>query len=143
MRHLPAAGSIALQRAPTMAFLVNDYGKPFASAAVFGNKFADWGDDAVLPEVECDHGRVRNFRAHGLRKPACRRLAHADCSASEIMAVSGHATLAQLQACLDEVENDCMADAAMAKLVAQAGTETATDSYKLSNRQLTSRQAGS
>jgi integrase/recombinase XerD len=25
-----------------LTFLVNDYGKPFASAAAFGNKFADW-----------------------------------------------------------------------------------------------------
>src|SRR5262249_57573902 len=29
----------------SLAFLVNDYGRPFASAAAFGNKFADWGDD--------------------------------------------------------------------------------------------------
>jgi integrase len=103
----------------SLTFLVTDYGKPFASAAAFGNKFGDWCDDAGLPEILCDDGRARNYRAHGLRKTACRRLAHAGCTASEIMAVSGHATLAQLQVYLDEVEQDIMADAAMGKLMRQ------------------------
>ena len=35
----------------------------FASAAAFGNKFADWCDQAGLLPVACDDGRVRNYRA--------------------------------------------------------------------------------
>ena len=51
-----------------LTFLTNDYGRPFASAAAFGNKFADWCMAAGLKPVLCEDGRVRNYRAHGLRK---------------------------------------------------------------------------
>jgi integrase/recombinase XerD len=80
---------VALEAMPSsdaMAILCNDYGRPFASAAAFGNKFADWCDDAGLQPVQCDDGRIRNYRAHGLRKAALRALAHAGCSGSEIFA---------------------------------------------------------
>jgi integrase len=105
-------------------FLVNDYGRPFASAAAFGNKFADWCRDAKLKPVLCDDGRTRNYRAHGLRKAALRSLAHAGCSGSEMMQVSGHSSLAQLQEYLDEVDQEHQADAAMGKLMAKTETET-------------------
>ena len=80
-----------------LPFVLNDYGRPFASAAAFGNKFADWCDAAGLSPVVCDDGRVRSYRAHGLRKAACMQLAHAGCTAPEIMAVSGHATMSEVQ----------------------------------------------
>jgi integrase/recombinase XerD len=108
----------AMPRNDSLTFLVNDYGKPFASAAAFGNKFADWCVAARLEPVLCPDGRTRSFRAHGLRKAACKALAHAGCTAPEIMAVSGHSTLAQVQIYIDEVERDRMADAAMQKLEA-------------------------
>ncbi len=101
-----------------LTFLVNDYGRPFASAAAFGNKFADWCRAAGLKPVLCDDGRTRNYRAHGLRKAACKQLAYAGCSAPELMAVSGHATLAQVQVYIEEVEQERMAASAMAKLAA-------------------------
>src|SRR5262249_4703584 len=63
------------RRDGALAFLVNDYGKPFASAAAFGNKFADWCVEAGLERVVCRDGRTRSFRAHGLRKAACKALA--------------------------------------------------------------------
>src|SRR5262249_16792200 len=99
-----------------LAFLVNEYGKPFASAAAFGNKFADWCKDAGFPKVTGEDGRVRAYRAHGLRKAACKALAHAGCTGPEIMAVSGHSSLAQVQVYIDEVEQDRLADAALDKL---------------------------
>jgi len=99
-------------------FLTNDYGRPFASAAAFGNKFADWCTAAGLKPVQCDDGKIRNYRAHGLRKAALRALAHAGCSGSQMMHVSGHNSLAQLQEYLDEVEQEHQADAAMDKLMA-------------------------
>jgi hypothetical protein len=37
-----------------LTLLVNDYGRPFASAAAFGNKFADWCAAAGLKPVLCD-----------------------------------------------------------------------------------------
>lgn len=106
-------------RDTSLALLLNDYGKPFASAAAFGNKFADWCNAAGLESVLCGDGRPRSYRAHGLRKAACKALAHAGCTAPEIMAVSGHSTLAQVQVYIDEFEAEKMADAAMDKLTKQ------------------------
>ena len=34
-----------------LTFLLTEYGRPFASAAAFGNKFADWCDAAGLEPV--------------------------------------------------------------------------------------------
>ena len=58
------------------------------SAAAFGNKFADGCNLVRLEPVVCDDGKTRNYRAHGLRKAACKKLAHAGCTAMEIMAVA-------------------------------------------------------
>jgi integrase/recombinase XerD len=99
-----------------LTFLVNDYGRPFASAAAFGNKFADWCDDAGLKPVLCDDGRTRNYRAHGLRKAALRALAHAGATGVELMAVSGHSSLDQVQEYINEVDQERAAEAAMDKL---------------------------
>lgn len=70
------------------AFITTTEGKPFKSAASFGNFFGDCCRAAGLP---------KGTAAHGFRKAACRRLAEAGCSASEIMAISGHKTLAEVQ----------------------------------------------
>ena len=111
-----------------LTFLVNDYGRPFASAAAFGNKFADWCVAAGLRPVLCDDGRTRNYRAHGLRKSALRALAHAGCTGVELMAVSGHSSLKQVQEYLDEVDQERAAEAAMAKLALVPETKAATAS---------------
>jgi len=66
-------------------------------------------------------GKVRNYRAYGLRKAALRALAHAGCSGIEMLQVSGHASLKQLQEYLEEVEQETMADHAMDKLEAAEG----------------------
>lgn len=86
---LPAlAASISAAAAKDhLTYLVTDYGKSF-TAAGFGNKFRGWCDQADLPK-EC--------AAHGLRKAAARRLAEAGCTAHEIMAITGHKTLAEAE----------------------------------------------
>ena len=99
-----------------LTFLVSDYGRPFASACAFGNRFARWCHDAGLEPVVCADGRTRNYRAHGLRKAALRQLAHRGATASEMQAISGHSSLDQLQEYLNEVEQEKLASAAMAKL---------------------------
>lgn len=111
-----------------LTFLVNDYGRPFASAAAFGNKFADWCRAAGLKSVLCDDGRIRNYRAHGLRKAALRMLAHAGATGVELMAVSGHSSLDQVQVYIDEVEQERAAEAAMMKLATMPETKAATSS---------------
>jgi integrase len=99
-------------------FLTNDYGRPFASAAAFGNKFADWCKAAGLKPVMCDDGKIRNYRAHGLRKAALTALADAGCTGPELMAVGGHSSLAQVQKYIEEANQERGADAAMDKLMA-------------------------
>jgi integrase/recombinase XerD len=111
-----------------LTFLVNDYGRPFASAAGFGNKFADWCIAAGLEPVLCDDGRMRNYRAHGLRKAALRTLAHVGATGVELMAVSGHSSLDQVQEYLNEVDQERAADAAMTKLAKVPETKLATSS---------------
>lgn len=108
----------AMPKGDAMTFLATTYGMPFKSPAAFGNKFADWCVAAGLKPVLCDDGRVRNYRAHGLRKAACKQMAHDGCTGPEIMAVSGHSTLAQVQVYIDEVEQERMAGAAMDKRLA-------------------------
>jgi integrase len=110
------AAITAMPVSDALTFLTNDYGKPFASAAAFGNKFADWCEAAELKPVTCDDGKVRSYRIHGLRKAACCQLAYAGCTAAEIMAVSGHSTLAQVQVYIDEANRKRLADAAILKV---------------------------
>jgi len=46
----------AMSKTDALTFLTNDYGRPFASAAAFGNKFADWCREAGLEPVMCEDG---------------------------------------------------------------------------------------
>jgi integrase/recombinase XerD len=120
----------AMPQSDALTFLLTELGRPFASAAAFGNKFADWCDLAGLEPVVCDDGKMRNYRAHGLRKAACKQLAHAGCTAPEIMAISGHASLAEVQKYISAVEQDRLAEAAMVKRA--AGSKRAqTDDKRL------------
>jgi len=79
---------LELDRLPPdqLTFLLTEHGKPF-SVAGFGNWFGERAREAGLT------GRT----AHGLRKAAARRLAEAGCSAHEIMAITGHQTLAEAE----------------------------------------------
>jgi integrase len=105
----------AMPKSDALTFLLTEHGRPFASAAAFGNKFADWCDAAGLGKVACPDGKIRNYRAHGLRKAACQQLAHAGATAPEIMSVSGHSSLAEVQKYINEVEQERLAEAAMDK----------------------------
>ena len=67
-------------------FLVTHFGKPY-TAPGFGNWFRELCDVAGCPGVS----------AHGLRKATARRLAEIGCSANQIAAVTGHATLKEVQ----------------------------------------------
>jgi len=54
-------------------------------------------------------------KAHGLRKAAARRLAEAGCSTQEIMAVTGHKTLSEVERYTRAAEQERLNAAAMAK----------------------------
>jgi integrase len=79
----------ALDAAPSehLTFLVTHGGKPFHADA-FSHWFKRMCQEAGLPA---------RASVHGLRKAACRRLAEAGCSAHEIMSISGHASLREVQ----------------------------------------------
>ena len=89
-----------------LTFLVSKSGQPYA-ANDFSEQFRAWCNDAGLPKA---------CTAHGLRKAACRRLAESGCSASEIMSISGHKSLAEVQRYVAEAEQERMARNAMARI---------------------------
>jgi integrase/recombinase XerD len=72
-----------------------------------------------LPTVLCPDGRERNYRAHGLRKAALYTLYKLGATPAHLQSIGGHSTLAELDAYIQEVEQDEQAIAAMA-LVAEA-----------------------
>jgi integrase len=90
-----------------LTFLVTATGKPYGGNA-FTEQFRNWTDAAGLPMC---------CKPHGLRKAACRRLAEAGCSANEIMAISGHATMKELVRYTAAADQARLARNAMAKAV--------------------------
>ncbi len=96
-----------IESSPTgdMTFLITTHGKGF-TAAGFGNWFRERCDEAHLPHCS----------AHGLRKAAAARLAEKGCSANEIMAITGHRSLAEAQRYVAGASQKLLAKAAMKKL---------------------------
>ncbi len=98
-----------------LTFLTTATGKPYGGNAL-SEQFRNWCDAAGLP---------RRCKPHGLRKAACRRLAEHGCSANEIMAISGHATMKELVRYTKAADQARLARAAMARTaVAEPAKET-------------------
>jgi integrase len=95
-----------------LTFLVNENGKPYADNH-FSETFREWCDAAGLPK-ECS--------AHGLRKARCRWLAEHGCSANEIMANSGHATMKELVRYTKAADQKRLAANAMRRTLYARGT---------------------
>jgi integrase len=111
-----------------LTFIVTAYGKPRSKFGL-GNDFAKWAREAGLP----DHCRL-----HGLKKAGMTRLADAQNTTHELMAVSGHKTLAEVERYTKAFNKRKLADDGMAKRMAQRGngqvTTLAAPSYNpLSN----------
>lgn len=85
--------------------LVTDYGKP-RSTAGYGNWMRAAIEKANLP-ARCS--------PHGLRKAAAKHLAEAGCTAHEIKAITGHASLAEVERYTRAVEQRRMAERAIEK----------------------------
>jgi integrase len=94
-----------------MTFLVTRSGKPFSPLG-FTSWFKRACHNAGLPKAAS---------AHGLRKAAARRLAEAGCTTPEIAAITGHATLREVQRYIAGADQLRMARAAMRK-VAEGGS---------------------
>ena len=71
----------------------------------------------------CDKAGLTVCSSHGLRKACARRLAEAGASAHEIMAVTGHKTLAEVQRYTESATREGLADTAMGKLIARPNRE--------------------
>jgi hypothetical protein len=71
-----------------------------------GNDFAKWATEAGAP-AHC--------RMHGLKKGGMRRLAEAGGTAHELMAISGHRTLREVQRYTEDANRKLLADTGMAK----------------------------
>jgi integrase len=104
---------IAATPSPHRTFLVTEYGNPYTPNG-FGNAFKDWCRQADLPHCT----------AHGLRKATAARLAERGATAHEIMAITGHRTLEEVERYTKAVRQAKLADAAMAKLTTQDRSRT-------------------
>ncbi|MEZ5822302.1 MAG: tyrosine-type recombinase/integrase [Xanthobacteraceae bacterium] len=104
--HPALAASISAANVGTnMTFLLTEFGKPF-TANGFGNKFKDWCRQADLPHCT----------AHGIRKATSTALAESGATPHEIMAITGHQTLEEVERYTKAASRKKTADAAMAKL---------------------------
>ncbi len=110
--HPDLATALSASPAENLTFLVTQHGRPF-TAAGFGNIFRDWCNEARLPQ---------HCSSHGLRKAACRRLAEVGCSEKAISAISGHASLSEVQRYTRAADQERLARGAMDRL---AGFDTA------------------
>jgi integrase len=88
-----------------LTFLVDRIGRPFTS-----HSFGDWF------RARCGAAKLpRHCSAHGLRKAACRRLAEAGCTANQIAAISGHASLREVERYTKAADQALLARDAMRK----------------------------
>ena len=69
----------------------------------------------------CDEARLPHCCAHGLRKAAARRLAEAGCTAHEIGAITGHASLTELVRYTRAADQRRLAESAMTKTRTSVG----------------------
>jgi integrase len=88
-----------------LTFLVTEFGKPFAVAG-FGNWFRE----------QCDKAGLHHCTFHGLRKAAASRLAECGCTVHEIAAITGHATLKEIERYTKTADRKRLALVAMEKM---------------------------
>jgi integrase len=103
-------------------FLVTELGAPF-TAAGFGNWFRE----------RCNEAGLRHCSFHGLRKAAATRLIDAGCDVVEAAAITGHASLKELQRYIETRDRKLAARRAMGKLI--SGTEVANRDQGLANKE--------
>lgn len=103
--HADLSEAISAAKSHHLTFLVTAYGRPFTSNG-FGNKFRRWCDEAGLPHCS----------AHGLRKATAARLAERGATPHEIMSITGHRTLAEVERYTRAAKRLELANTGMAKL---------------------------
>jgi hypothetical protein len=94
-----------------LTYIVTAYGKPRSKYGL-GNDFAKWAREAGLPD---------RCRLHGLKKGGMRRRAERGYTTHELMALSGHKTLTEVQRYTDAADKRRLADSGAAKDAAARG----------------------
>lgn len=89
-----------------LALIVTKYGIPRSEKG-----FTGW-----IIEAAREAGLPEHSSPHGVRKASCRMLAEAGCSALEIMAITGHKNLAEIELYCREAQQAKLAKNAIAKL---------------------------
>jgi integrase len=109
-----------------LTYVVTAYGKPRSKFGL-GTDFAKWATEAGLP---------KRCRLHGLKKGGMRRLAEDGATAHELMAVSGHKTLTEVQRYTVDADHVRLSDSAMAKRTKRVAdvTNSSTRVHKLAKK---------
>jgi integrase/recombinase XerD len=93
-----------------LTYIVTAYGRPRSKYGL-GNDFGKWVTEAGLPTC---------CRLHGLKKGGMRRLAESGNTTHELMAISGHKTLSEVQRYTDDADRKRLAESGMAKRRSQS-----------------------
>jgi integrase len=104
--HRDLDAAIAATPPDQMTFLVGRYGKPYTP-----DGFGNWFNDACKAA-----GLDVGLTPHGLRKAMCVRLAEAGCSASQIMSISGHRNIREVETYVAAANQKKLASDAMTLL---------------------------
>jgi integrase len=101
-----------------LTFLVTELGAPFTSAG-FGNWF----------RARCDEAGLRHCSFHGLRKAAATRLIDAGCDVVGAAAITGHASLKELQRYIETRDRRRAARRAMGRLIPRTEVSNPTNRF--------------
>lgn len=104
-QHPCLQASLAASKLGHLVLLTTPNGQPYSEKG-FGNWIKKAAVSAGLPHCS----------AHGLRKAAARRLAEAGCSVHEIMAITGHQSLKEVERYTREANRRGLADGAMKRV---------------------------
>jgi len=109
---IPAQLLAAIEACPrppeSLTFLTNEWGQPFTPRG-----FNDWFSAQIAAA-----GLPNTCVPHGLRKAGCRIMAESDCTAHEIMSVSGHSSLREAERYTRAFDRKRLAARAQAKVAA-------------------------
>jgi site-specific recombinase XerD len=103
--HAELARIIAATPSRHLTFLVSERGRPF-SVGTFGKAMRKW----------CDEAGLSHCTAHGLRYATAAYLAEQGASAHEIMAITGHRSLAEVERYTKAANKTRLADSAIARI---------------------------
>lgn len=122
MLYLPVceelAASIDATKTGDLAFLATSLGRPFKSAASFGNWFRE----------QCDAAGLKHCSAHGLRKAGATLAAESGASAHELMAMFGWTKMATAEIYTREADRARLARAASDRIGAAMAPKSVTKS---------------